>query len=143
METVEVRGARVLLPSDEGDPATSWPYPSPLVGETVSNMEFRSVDMASKGLADVTISRCRFTESQLIGVAMRAVTLKDVIFEGCQFGYAMWERVRAAADVAFVDCSFRDAAFRNCDLRGAVFADCVLGADLGSTKDERRRPPGL
>ncbi|RCV52546.1 pentapeptide repeat-containing protein [Marinitenerispora sediminis] len=133
METAESRGARVLLPSDDEPPVTSWPYPSPLQDEKVGNVGFTGVDLASQRLENVTLTRCRFTNSRLMGVSMVRVTLKDVLFENCTFDYAIWEHVTAAGGVAFVGCSFKETIFEGGDLRGTVFDDCALGAEFQRT----------
>lgn len=133
METTRIRGANVLLPSDDETPVASWPHPNPLEEERVANADFRSVDLSSHRLVDVTIDRCRFRTSRLMGVSLVRVSLRDVLFEGCQFDYATWAQVRVVGDVAFVGCSFREAAFEGCDLRKAVFDDCAFGVDLQDT----------
>lgn len=130
METARIRGANVLLPSDDEAPVTSWPHPNPLEEERVANTDFRSVDLSSHRLVDVTIDRCRFRTSRLMGVSLVRVSLRDVVFEGCQFDYATWIQVRALSDVAFVGCFFKEAAFEGCDLREAVFDDCAFGVAL-------------
>ncbi|WP_433700795.1 pentapeptide repeat-containing protein [Nocardiopsis sp. CA-288880] len=133
METARVRGAKVLLPSDDEAPVASWTYPNPLEEERVANTDFRSVDLSSHRLVDVTVDRCRFRASRLMGVSLVRVSLRDVVFEGCQFDYATWTRVRVVSDVAFVGCSFKETVFEGCDLRDAVFDDCAFGVDLQGT----------
>lgn len=133
METARIRRAKVLLPSEDEAPVDSWPYPNPLEEERVANTDFRSVDLSSHRLVDVTVDRCRFRTSRLMGVSLVRVSLRDVVFEGCQFDYATRAQVRAAGDVAFVGCSFKEAAFEGCDLREAVFDDCAFGVDLQGT----------
>jgi uncharacterized protein YjbI with pentapeptide repeats len=133
METARIRSANVLLPSDDEAPMASWPHPNPLEEERVANTDFRSVDLSSHRLVDVTFDRCRFRASRLMGVSLVRVSLRDVVFEGCQFDYVTWAQVRAVSDVAFVGCSFKEAAFEGCDLRKAVFDDCAFGVDLRDT----------
>ncbi|WP_306368611.1 pentapeptide repeat-containing protein [Nocardiopsis sp. CC223A] len=134
MDTAEIRGATVLLPSDDEPPARTWPHPNPLEEEKVTNTHFASVDLGSSRLVDVAVNRCRFTASWLMGVSLVRVTLTDVLFEGCQFDYSTWERVKVAGDVAFVGCSFKEAELIGSDLRGAVFDDCTLGSRFDDTR---------
>ncbi|WP_150240655.1 pentapeptide repeat-containing protein [Nocardiopsis quinghaiensis] len=133
METARIRGAKVLLPSDDEAPVASWPHPNPLEEERVANTDFRSVDLSSHRLVDVRLDRCRFRTSRLMGTSLVRVSLRDVVFEGCQFDYATWAQVRTVSDVAFVGCSFKEAEFEGCDLREAVFDDCTFGVDLRGT----------
>ncbi|WP_067606839.1 pentapeptide repeat-containing protein [Nocardiopsis listeri] len=134
METTQIRGAKVLLPSDDEPAVRVWPYPSEPEEERIVNVHFSSVDLTSHRLTGVTFSRCRFTASRLMGVSLSYVTMTDVLFEGCQFDYASWEQVKVTGDVAFVDCSFKETGIVQSDLRGAVFDDCAFGAEIESTK---------
>ncbi|PSK96874.1 uncharacterized protein YjbI with pentapeptide repeats [Murinocardiopsis flavida] len=133
MDTHEVRGVKVLLPSDDEPPVSSWPFPAPLEQERVTNTDFHNVDLSSHRLTDVTLNRCRFVGSRLMGVVLTRVTMADVLFQGCQFDYAMWENVRLTGDVAFIDCSFRETAIATSDLKNAVFDNCTLAAEITST----------
>ena len=134
MQTAEIRGAKVLLPSDDEPAVRVWPYPDPLEEEKVANTHFASLDLTSHRLVDVNLNRCRFTGSRLMGVSLARVSMSDVLFEGCQFDYATWEQVKVTGDVAFVGCSFKEAEIIGSDLRGAVFDDCAFAADIKSTK---------
>ncbi len=134
MQTAEIRGAKVLLPSDDELAVRAWPYPNPLEEEKVANTHFTSLDLASYRLVDTTLNRCRFTGSRLMGTSLTRVTMTDVLFEGCQFDYTTWQQVKATSDVAFVDCSFKEAEIIGSDLRDVVFDDCAFATDIKNTK---------
>ncbi|WP_304451771.1 pentapeptide repeat-containing protein [Nocardiopsis sp. YSL2] len=134
METATIRGAKVLLPSEDDAPVTSWPFASPSADEKVANIDFRGVDLGSHRLVDISLERCRFTGSRLMGVSMTRTSLKDVLFEGCRFDYSTWDQVKVNGAVAFVNCSFRETGIARSDLRGAVFDECAFGPEITSTK---------
>lgn len=134
MQTAQIRGAKVLLPSDDDPAVRAWPYPNPLEEEKVANAHFTSIDLTSHRLVDVALNRCRFTGSRLMGVSLARVSMTDVLFEGCQFDYTTWQQVKVTGDVAFVGCSFKEVEIIGSDLRDAVFDDCAFGADIKNTK---------
>lgn len=135
MEIKAVRGTKVLLPSEDETPVTSWSYGTPLKGEEITNMEFRGVDLSSHRWEKVTLSRVAFYDSRVMGISLEESTLNDVLFEGCQFDYATLTRVRFKGSVAFVNCRFREAVLIGGDWGPVVFEDCSLvGVELDSVK---------
>lgn len=135
MESKQVRGTRVLLPSDDNAAVTIWPYPSTIEEEKVTNAEFRNVDLSSHRWNGVTVSRARFVDCRMMGIRISDVSFSDVLFEGCQLDYADFSRVRAKGSVTFVNCKLKESAFEDSDLSGIVFADCLLqDAEFSSAK---------
>ncbi|MFE1166228.1 pentapeptide repeat-containing protein [Nocardiopsis sp. NPDC058789] len=134
MQTAEIRGAKVLLPSDDEPEVRAWPYLSPVEEEKVANTHFASLDLTSHRLVDITLNRCRFTGSRLMAVSLARVSMTDVLFEDCQFDYSTWEQVKVTGDVAFVGCSFKETEIIGSDLRDAVFDDCTFAVDIKNTK---------
>lgn len=135
METKAVRGTKVLLPSEDETPVTSWSYGTPLEGEDITNTEFRGVDLSSHRWEKVTLSRVAFYDSRMMGFTSEEATLNDVLFEGCQFDYAALARIRIKGSVIFVDCRFREAVFIGGDWGPVVFEGCSLaGVELDSVK---------
>lgn len=135
METKEVRGAKVLLPSGDETPVSSWPFGTPLEGEKITNAEFRGVDLSSHRWEKAELSRVVFADSRMMGLTTEDVTLSDVLFQGCQFDYATLSRLRVKGSVAFVNCRFREAIFTGGDLGSTVFDDCSLsGVEFDSVK---------
>jgi uncharacterized protein YjbI with pentapeptide repeats len=135
METKQVRGVKVLLPSQDEAVATSWPHAETLGREKLSNTRFESVDLSSHRWTDVSVSRCRFVGCRMMGFTVTGGTFADVLFERCRIDYAVFSRVKATGSVAFVDCTFTDAEFSGGDLSGTVFAGCDLrGAAFEAVK---------
>ncbi|WP_405979050.1 pentapeptide repeat-containing protein [Streptomyces sp. NBC_00158] len=89
-------------------------------------VEITGSDLGSARWSDSKLTRVLVRECKLMGAALERLVLDNVLFEGCRFDYATFERVRATGPVAFVGCSFTEAAFTDCDFSGAVFTDCTL-----------------
>lgn len=61
-----------------------------------------------------------------MGAALDGLVLDDVLFDGCKFDFATFEKVRVTGPVAFIGCVLTEATFTDCDLSDAVFTDCTL-----------------
>lgn len=61
-----------------------------------------------------------------MGAAFDDLVLDDVLFEGCKFDFATFEKIRTTGPVAFIGCVLTEATFTDCDLSDAVFTDCTL-----------------
>jgi uncharacterized protein YjbI with pentapeptide repeats len=135
MQTKEVRGAKILLPSEDEPPVSFWPFGTPLEDEKINNTEFRGVDLSTHRWEKVILSRVVFTGSRMMGHTVEDLTLSDVLFEGCQFDYAVFNKLRVKESVAFINCRFREAVFSGGDIGGAVFDDCAFqGTEFDSVR---------
>lgn len=89
-------------------------------------VEVTGSDLGSVRWSEGKLSRVVFRDCKLMGAALDGLTLDDVLFEGCKFDYATFDRVRATGPLAFAGCTFTEAVFSDCDLTDAVFSDCAL-----------------
>ncbi|WP_371677000.1 pentapeptide repeat-containing protein [Streptomyces sp. NBC_01276] len=89
-------------------------------------VEIVGSDLGSTRWSDSKLTRVHVRDCKLMGAALDGLVLDDVLFEGCRFDYATFERVRSTGPLAFAGCAFTEAAFTECDLSGAVFTDCTL-----------------
>ncbi|MFJ8013734.1 pentapeptide repeat-containing protein [Streptomyces sp. NPDC096339] len=107
-----------------------------ITGVHTKRAEFESLDLHRVEITGSNLGAARWTEGKLtrvhirdcklMGAALDGLVLDDVLFEGCKFDYATFEKVRATGSVAFTDCAFTEAAFTDCDLADAVFSECTL-----------------
>ncbi|WP_431783110.1 pentapeptide repeat-containing protein [Streptomyces chumphonensis] len=89
-------------------------------------VEITGSDLGSVRWSESKLTRVHFRDCKLMGAALDAVVLDDVLFERCRFDYAGFEKVRATGPVAFVGCALTEVTFTDCDLSDAVFSDCGL-----------------
>ncbi|MFE5717621.1 pentapeptide repeat-containing protein [Streptomyces erythrochromogenes] len=107
-----------------------------IAGVRAKRAEFESVNLHGVEITGSDLGSVRWTESKLtrvhvrdcklMGAALNGLVLDDVLFEGCKFDFAAFEKVRAAGPVAFIGCVLSEATFTDCDLSDAVFTDCTL-----------------
>ncbi|MFD7015854.1 pentapeptide repeat-containing protein [Streptomyces sp. NPDC059928] len=93
---------------------------------TLHGVEITGSDLGSARWSESKLTRVVVRDCKLMGATLNGLTLDDVIFEGCKFDYAAFEKVRATGPVAFVGCAFTEATFSDCDLSEVVFSDCTL-----------------
>ncbi|MFD4374116.1 pentapeptide repeat-containing protein [Streptomyces sp. NPDC058486] len=89
-------------------------------------VELSGSDLGSARWSGGRLTRVVFRDCKLMGAALDGLVLDDVLFEGCKFDYASFDRVRATGPLAFAGCAFTEAVFSDCDLSDAVFSDCAL-----------------
>ncbi|MFI1060454.1 pentapeptide repeat-containing protein [Streptomyces spororaveus] len=87
-------------------------------------VEITSSDLGSARWTESKLTRVHVRDCKLMGAALEGLVLDDVLFEGCKFDYATFERVRATGPVAFAECSFTEATFTDCDMSDIVFSHC-------------------
>lgn len=95
-------------------------------GLNLHAVEITSSDLGAARWSDSKLTRVVLRDCKLMGAALNGLVLDEVLFEGCKFDYATFEKVRTTGPVAFADCTFTEAAFRECDLSDVVFSDCKL-----------------
>ncbi|GAA2643906.1 hypothetical protein GCM10010425_59460 [Streptomyces spororaveus] len=89
-------------------------------------VEITSSDLGSARWAESKLTRVHVRDTKLMGAALDGLVLDDVLFEGCKFDYATFDKVRATGPVAFIGCVLTEATFTDCDLSDVVFSDCQL-----------------
>jgi uncharacterized protein YjbI with pentapeptide repeats len=89
-------------------------------------VEITGSDFGTALWSESKLTRVALRDCKLMGAALNGLVLDDVLFTGCKFDYATFEKIRATGPVAFVDCTFTEATLTNCDLSDAVFSDCGL-----------------
>ncbi|MEW2417532.1 pentapeptide repeat-containing protein [Streptomyces sp. NPDC046866] len=87
-------------------------------------VEITGSDLGSARWSDSKLTRVHVRDTKLMGAALDGLVLDDVLFEGCKFDYATFEKVRATGPVAFIGCVLSEATFADCDLSDVVFTDC-------------------
>ncbi|MBT2480791.1 pentapeptide repeat-containing protein [Streptomyces sp. ISL-94] len=95
-------------------------------GMNLHGVEITGSDLGSVRWNESKLTRVLLRDCKLMGAALDGLVLDDVLFEGCKFDYATFEKVRAAGPVAFVGCTFTEATFTECDLSDVVFSDCTF-----------------
>ncbi|MFD3677916.1 pentapeptide repeat-containing protein [Streptomyces sp. NPDC058613] len=95
-------------------------------GLNLHGVEITSSDLGAARWGDSKLTRVVLRDCKLMGAALAGLVLDDVLFEGCKFDYATFEKVRATGPVAFFGCTFTEATFAECDLSDVVFSDCTL-----------------
>ncbi|MFJ6480461.1 MULTISPECIES: pentapeptide repeat-containing protein [unclassified Streptomyces] len=96
------------------------------VGVNLHGVEITGSDLGSARWTESKLTRVHVRDCKLMGAALDALVLDDVLFEGCKFDFATFEKVRVTGPVAFIGCVLTEATFTDCDLSGAVFTDCIL-----------------
>lgn len=81
-------------------------------------------DLGAARWSESKLTRVHVRDTKLMGAALADLVLDDVLFEGCKFDYATFEKVRATGPVAFIGCVLTEATFTDCDLSDVVFSDC-------------------
>lgn len=95
-------------------------------------VEWSGSDLGSARWNEGKMTRVVVRDCKFMGAALGGLVLDDVLFEGCKFDYATFDRVRATGPLAFAGCVFTEAVFSDCDLSDAVFSDCAFGlAEFG------------
>lgn len=87
-------------------------------------VEITGSDLGSAHWNASKLTRVHIRDTKLMGAALEGLVLDDVLFEGCKFDYATFEKVRATGPVAFIGCVLTEATFTDCDLSDVVFSDC-------------------
>lgn len=87
-------------------------------------VEITGSDLGSARWHESKLTRVHIRDTKLMGAALDGLVLDDVLFEGCKFDYATFEKVRATGPVAFIGCVLTEATFTDCDLSDVVFSDC-------------------
>ncbi|WP_404955214.1 pentapeptide repeat-containing protein [Streptomyces sp. 147326] len=93
---------------------------------TLHGVEITGSDLGSARWIGGKLTRVHVRDSKLMGAAFDGLVLDDVLFEGCKFDFATFEKVRVTGPVAFIGCVLTEATFTDCDLSDAVFTDCTL-----------------
>lgn len=89
-------------------------------------VEITGSDLGSARWSDSKLTRVMIRDCKLMGAALDGLVLDDVLFEGCKFDHATFEKVRATGPVAFAGCVLTEATFTDCDLSDVVFSECTL-----------------
>ncbi|MFD7320558.1 pentapeptide repeat-containing protein [Streptomyces sp. NPDC059875] len=89
-------------------------------------VEITGSDLGSARWSESKLTRVVVRDSKLMGAALEGLVLDNVLFEGCKFDFATFEKVRATGPVVFTGCVFTEAVFTDCDLSDVVFSDCPL-----------------
>ncbi|MCX4696378.1 pentapeptide repeat-containing protein [Streptomyces sp. NBC_01408] len=95
-------------------------------GLNLHGVEITSSDLGAARWGDSKLTRVVLHDCKLMGSALDGLVLDDVLFEGCKFDYATFEKVRATGPVVFAGCTFTEASFNECDLSDVVFSDCTF-----------------
>lgn len=95
-------------------------------GVNLHGVEITGSDLGSARWTESKLTRVHVRDCKLMGAALDALVLDDVLFEGCKFDFATFEKVRVTGPVAFIGCVLTEATFTDCDLSDAVFTDCTL-----------------
>jgi uncharacterized protein YjbI with pentapeptide repeats len=119
---LELRGARFCLSRLVGVEMTEADWRR----GGLSGCRLERVDLTGSRLVGLALDRCEFVECRLGGVIFDDVTLKNVVFEDCQFDYSGLTKVRVAGPTVFTGSRFFKSTLTGCELRGAVFAGCRL-----------------
>ncbi|MFE2167836.1 pentapeptide repeat-containing protein [Streptomyces sp. NPDC059447] len=93
-------------------------------GLNLHGVEITASDFGSARWSDSKLTRVHIRDTKLMGAALDGLVLDDVLFEGCKFDYATFEKVRATGPVAFIGCVLSEGTFTDCDLSDVVFNDC-------------------
>ncbi|WP_284577448.1 pentapeptide repeat-containing protein [Streptomyces sp. 2P-4] len=89
-------------------------------------VEITGSDLGAVRWNESKLTRTLVRDCKLMGAALDGLVLDDVLFEGCKFDYATFEKVRATGPVAFAGCTFTEATFTDCDLSDVVFSECTF-----------------
>ncbi|WP_369145640.1 pentapeptide repeat-containing protein [Streptomyces sp. R44] len=89
-------------------------------------VEIRDSDLRSVRWGESKLTRVVVRDCKLMGAALDGLVLDDVLFEGCRFDYAAFDKIRVTGPLVFTGCVFTEAVFSDCDLSDAVFFDCTL-----------------
>ncbi|MEU9376181.1 pentapeptide repeat-containing protein [Streptomyces sp. NPDC048255] len=107
-----------------------------LSGIRAKRVEFGAVNLHSVEISDSDLGSTHWTGSKLtrvhirngklMGAALDGLVLDIVLFEGCKFDFATFQKVCVAGPMAFIGCFLTEATFTDCDLSDVVFTDCML-----------------
>ncbi|MCX4783339.1 pentapeptide repeat-containing protein [Streptomyces sp. NBC_01264] len=89
-------------------------------------VEITNCDLGAVRWTESKLTRVHLRDCKMMGAAFDGLVLDDVLFEGCKFDLATFEKVRVTGPVAFIGCVLTEATFTDCDLSDAVFTDCKL-----------------
>ena len=86
---------------------------------------FRTCDFSGSLLEGGYLSRCEFHACKNVGGSLYRAFLQDVLFSGCNFGYANCNSSKWK-NVSIADSSFSNADFGECSLKNLELSNVEL-----------------